>query len=192
LIAGGGTDLAKVDNDEINIIDGIRSGRESAFRQVFRLYYPKLVVFARKYLNDLDPARDIVQDFLLYLYESRDSLIIQTSLKSYLYSSVRNRCLNHLKHLQVRDKYGEMVRHSENGLDYDLEQNLEATELEARIYKIVSSLPEQCRRIYTMSRGDGKSNDKIAKELNLSKRTVETQISKALRILRDNLLPLRE
>ena len=72
-----------MDIDEINIIDGIRSGRESAFRQVFRLYYPKLVVFARKYLNDLDTARDIVQDFLLYLYESRDSLIIQTSLKSY-------------------------------------------------------------------------------------------------------------
>jgi RNA polymerase sigma-70 factor (family 1) len=179
-----------MDYDEINIIDGIRSGKETAFRQLFLLYYAKLVVFARKYLNDLDTARDLVQDFLIYLYESRDSLTIQSSLKSYLYSSVKNRCLNHLKHIQVQEKYGEMIRHSENGLDHDLEQNMEATELEARIFEIVSSLPEHCKRIYTMSRVDGKLNQEIADELNLSKRTVETQISKALKVLRDNLLPL--
>ena len=75
--------------------------------------------------------------------------------------------------------------------DPDLEEIMDALELEARIYEIVSTLPEKCRQIYIKSRVDGKRNREIATELNLSIRTVETQISKALKSLRDNLLPLR-
>ena len=75
--------------------------------------------------------------------------------------------------------------------DPELEEIMDALELEARIYEIVSTLPEKCRQIYIMSRVDGKRNREIATELNLSIRTVETQISKALKSLKDSLLPLR-
>ncbi len=172
-------------------IEGLRSGRESAYRQLFEQYYQKLVVFANKYLEDLDSARDIVQEFYLCLYESRHSISIQTSLKSYLYSAVKNRCLNQVKHEQIKEKHRNMSRSEASVSDPDLEEIMDAVELEARVYEIVSKLPEKCRQIYIMSRVDGKHNRDIADELNLSVRTVETQISKALKILKNSLLPLR-
>lgn len=179
-------------NEEINIIEGIRSGEESAFRQLFGLYYTSLVMFARKYLADMEAARDIVQEFFVQLYESHESLSINTSLKSYLYSSVRNRCLNYIKHSKVREKHSQIVKDNGNGFDQEIEEKIDASELETRIFTIVSSLPDQCRHIYTLSRAEGKSNREIAEELGLSVRTVETQISKALKVLRDSLLPLKK
>ena len=179
-----------MESKEKYIIEGLRSGRESTYRQLFDQYYQKLVVFAYKYLDDLESARDIVQEFYLYLYESRQSISIQTSLKSYLYSAVKNRCLNQIKHEQVKEKHRNMRRSEANVSDPDLEEIMDAVELEARVYIIVSKLPEKCRQIYIMSRVDGKRNREIADELNLSIRTVETQISKALKSLKDSLLPL--
>jgi RNA polymerase sigma-70 factor (ECF subfamily) len=180
-----------LESKEKHIIEGLWSGRESAYRQLFDQYYQKLVVFACKYLEDLESARDIVQEFYLYLYESRHSISIQTSLKSYLYSAVKNRCLNQVKHEQVREKHRNMSRSEANVSDPDLVEIMDAVELEARVYEIVSKLPEKCRQIYIMSRVDGKRNREIADELNLSVRTVETQISKALKFLKNSLLPLR-
>ena len=180
-----------MESKEKHIIEGLWSGRESAYRQLFDQYYQKLVVFACKYLEDLESARDIVQEFYLYLYESRHSISIQTSLKSYLYSAVKNRCLNQVKHEQVKEKHRNMSRSEANVSDPDLEEMMDAVELEARVYEIVTKLPEKCRQIYIMSRVDGKRNREIADELNLSVRTVETQISKALKSLKNSLLPLR-
>ncbi len=179
-----------MESKEKYIIQGLRSGRESAYRQLFEQYYQKLVFFACKYLEDLESARDIVQEFYLYLYESRHSISIQTSLKSYLYSAAKNRCLNLVKHEQVKEKHRNMSRSEANVSDPNLEEIMDAVELEARVYEIVSRLPEKCRQIYIMSRVDGKRNREIVDELYLSVRTVETQISKALKSLRDNLLPL--
>jgi RNA polymerase sigma-70 factor (ECF subfamily) len=172
------------------IIEDLRSGKESAYRQLFDQYYQRLVVFAYKYLKDLEPARDIVQEFYLNLYESRQSISIQTSLKSYLYSAVRNRCLNQVKHERVKEKHRNMSRSEASFSDPGFEAMMDAVELEAKIYEIVSTLPEKCRQIYIMSRVEGKRNREIADGLNLSIRTVETQISKALRSLKDSLLPL--
>ncbi len=177
-----------MEQKEDHMVEGLRSGRESAYQHLFELYYQKLVVFAMKYLGDLEIARDLVQDLFLSIYESRGSISIQTSLGSYLYGAVKNRCLNHIRHKAVREKHRSSIIHSENGRDPDLEEKIEATELEARIYEIVSQLPGKCRQIFIMSRVDGKRNSEIADELKLSVRTVETQISKALKVLRDNLL----
>jgi len=88
--------------EDHHIIEGLRSGRESAYQQLFERFYRKLVVFAMKYIGDLEVARDLVQDLFLSIYESRRSISIQTSLKSYLYSAVKNRCLNHIRHQAVR------------------------------------------------------------------------------------------
>lgn len=174
------------------IIEGLISGRESAYRQLFELYYQRLVVFAHKYLGDLESARDIVQDLFVDLYESRHSMSIQTSLKSYLYSAVRNRCLNHIKHEQVKQKHRTMGGSEAHVSDPGPEELMDAVELEAKVYEIVSRLPERCRQIYILSRVDGKRNKEIADELKLSIRTVETQITKALRSLKESLYPGRK
>lgn len=89
---------------ENRIINGLKAGDESSYKQLFNEYYVLLSACANKYVNDLEEAREIVQDLFVHLFEIRNSLIITTSLKSYLYRSVRNRCLNHIKYIQLQGK----------------------------------------------------------------------------------------
>lgn len=171
---------------ENKIIDGLKAGNESSYKQLFNDYYILLTAYANKYVNDPEEAREIVQDLFVHLFEIRNSLIIATSLKSYLYRSVKNRCLNHIKNIQVQEKNLENLMAEESPASIQEDKILE-TELEYRIFRIVSGLPLKCQRIFRMSRVEGKQNREIALILNLSIRTVETQISKALKILRNNL-----
>jgi len=168
------------------MIKGLRSGRESAYEQLFKEYYKPLSVFASGYLEDLESGKETVQDLFVYLYEKRKTLVITTSIKSYLYQSVRNRCLNQIKHQQVRkmhqDRMKPDMQESEN-----LEDKIRETELEHMVSKVVDQLPPQCKRIFTMSRVSGRSNSEIAEQLKITKRTVETQISNALKVLREKL-----
>ena len=165
---------------------GIRAGKESAFAGLFAEYYQQLSLFAIKYVSDLEIAKEIVQDLFVSIYENRKSLLITTSLKSYLFQSVRNRCLNHIKHLEVERKYLEQVAFEQESSE-DLEARIMETELEHRIFQIVSELPAKCQVIFRMSRVKGIKNKEIAKSLDISIRTVETQISHALKILREKL-----
>ena len=168
------------------MIRGLRSGRESAYDLLFKDYYRPLSVFAVKYVSDLDLAREIVQNLFIHLYENRSSLVITTSLESYLYQSVRNRCLNQIKHSKTQKEHLENYGSNQQGSE-DLEAIIRANELEHAIYKIVDSLPAQRKNVFIMSRVNGLSNSEIAGKLNISKRTVETHISHALKFLREKL-----
>ena len=171
---------------DIHRINGLRSGKESAYEQLFAEYYRPLSLFAVRFVNDLETAKEIVQDLFVALYENRKSLLITTSLKSYLYQSVRNRCLNHLKHIQVDRKHLEHLKANQESFE-DLEATIEKGELEARIFQIVSDLPPRCQDIFKKSRVNGMKNSEIAELLDISIRTVETQISNALKVLREKL-----
>ena len=173
-------------NHKNQIVEGLIEGEESSYKQLFSQYYILLSVYANKYVQDLEVAREIVQDFFVHMFEIRSSLIITTSLESYLYQSVRNRCLNHIKQIKVHEKHLENLKTDEVS-SIDPEDKIMETELEHQIYQIVSQLPGQCEKIFKMSRVDGKKNKEIAMILNISIRTVETQISKALKILRNKL-----
>jgi RNA polymerase sigma-70 factor (family 1) len=173
-------------NEEIHIIRGIRQGHENSYSQLFESYYRVLSVFACKYVKDLEAAREIVQDLFVHIYENRESLVITTSLKSYLYHSVRNRCLNHLKQIKIHEKHLDILK-SEAAEGLDPDALYRETELEYRVFQIVSDLPSRCQAIFMMSRVEGKKNGEIADSLKISVRTVETQISKALKILRQKL-----
>ena len=179
-------------NRDVHIIKGIRAGLESAFEELFKDYYRPLSVFALRYVPDLELAKEIVQGFFVHLYENRKSIIISNSLESYLYQSVRNRCLNHIEqkktHKQHLDQYNLRQETSE-----EIEEKIQATELEHTIFQIIASLPPQCQRIFNLSRVKGLSNGEIAVQLDISKRTVETQISYALKALRNKLgdLPVK-
>jgi len=173
-------------NSETHIIKGIRAGRESTFRELFADYYRPLSVFALKYTGDLETAKEIVQELFVHLYQSRKSLFVSSSLKSYLFQAVRNRCLNHIKQNQTRRKHLDEYQ-AEQDHSVDMEASIRETELEHLIFNIVESLPPQCRNIFTLSRVKGLSNGEIADKLQISKRTVETQISNALKTLRTKL-----
>lgn len=174
-------------NDDKWLVDGLEKGAEAAYEKLFMTYYTPLVVFAQKILVDEDLAREVVQDVFVMFYEKREVLNIHSSLKSHLYQSVRNRCLNQIKRNQIRrDHHSNIFLERKNEASF-VEEKMMETELEARIYSVVKSLPQQCRRIFEMSRFEGVSNQEIADQLKLSKRTVETQISKALKSLRQHL-----
>lgn len=134
----------------------------------------------------MDEARDIVQNVFVAIYDKRGMLPINTSIKSYLYKSVHHACINHLKQIKIH-------HHHHDHLKYQLplsdnEDTMVMTELEEKIWATVQSLPEQCRKIFEMNRFEGKRNSEIAGILGISIRTVETQISKALKVLRENLI----
>jgi len=163
------------------LIRGLKSGDESAYRQLFSEYYELLISYAWKFVRSEDAAREVVQQVFINLFDYRDSLEIKSSLKGYLIRSVYNQCLLEVKQGQ---RFIE-VKEDERSVEGDF---LEEAEAEALIWKAIDALPEQCRRIFIMNRFEGKKNKDIAETLKISKRTVETQISKALKILREQLL----
>lgn len=170
---------------ETEILQEIRAGNQAVFEQVFHTHYAALCRFSMQYLSDPEEAREVVQELFLVLWEKRQQVEISSSLKSYLYQSTRNKCLNHLKHLKVRDNYAD---HAKAHYPRATEANpAEYAGLEARISQAVESLPTRCREIFELSRYEGLKYREIADMLQLSPKTVEVQMVKALKTLRDQL-----
>jgi RNA polymerase sigma-70 factor, ECF subfamily len=171
----------------------IRAGDESVFEGLFREHYGVLCGFARKFVVDSAVAEELVQDLFVQLWERREALQPEVSLRSYLFTAVRNGCLNHLKHLGIREQHQNHSQHLPSAYAADPLEVMEHEELNARIHLAIAALPDRCGEIFKMSRFDGLKYDEIAAQLQLSPRTVEVQIGKALRILRESLsdyLPL--
>jgi RNA polymerase sigma-70 factor, ECF subfamily len=165
--------------------DALKTEDICLFESLFREYYRPLVIYAQKYVGDADTAKEIVQEFFVRLYEKRNALVIDTSLKSYFYRSIYNSCINYISHVEMRNRHiKNLTVQSENDFS---ENQIALIELQNRIYEYVEDMPDQCRRIFKMNRFEGLRNDQIAEKLGISKRTVETQISKALRTLRKKL-----
>jgi RNA polymerase sigma-70 factor (ECF subfamily) len=157
------------------------------FETLFREHFTGLCYFARKYTRDLDSAKEIVHSVFIRIWENRSEFDWEKPAKSYLFTSVYNRSLNF-----VRDNK-KFVSHEEaamNNLVIDesaFSDNLETAELEGKIKKTLQHLPERCREIFELSRFEGKKYTEIADHLNISVKTVETQMSKALNILKVEL-----
>ena len=173
--------------DDQTLIEGISKGDNGAYEELFIKYYSPLVVFAYRMVDDDDTARELVQDVFVSFYEKQVGLTIHTSLKATLYQSVRNRCLNHIKREKLLRSHHENIFLETKDSDSYFETSVETSELQQRLYSIIQELPEKCREVFEMSRFEGVPNQEIADKLDISKRTVETQISKALKYLRENL-----
>lgn len=173
---------------EQELISGIASGSSKAFEELFMVYYTPLVAFAYKMVSDDDLARELVQDVIVQFYEKRDAISIHTSLKAHLYQSVRNRCLNYLKRQSLIKGHHQVILDENRDSEGYFQDTMEQNELELKLYGLIKALPDKCREVFEMSRFEGISNQEISEKLAISKRTVETQISKALKFLRDNLV----
>lgn len=172
---------------EKELIDRIINGDPKAFERLFHLYYPGLVVYSAQFTADRAEAEEIVQDFFVRLWNNRSKILPTESLKNYLFTSIKNSCINFLKHKKVEQKHiHKLLELSEHHLAYDPDLYLHS-ELQERIMNTFELLPGRCREIFIRSRLQGMKNEEIASELHLSKRTVETQISNALKIFRINL-----
>lgn len=161
-----------------------------------RLYldhYPSLYQYAYTFVNDRIIAEEMVQQVFFKLIEKTEPVIIHTSVKSYLYRSVNNECLNYIKHQKVKRGFYTISIHVMKQADDSPLVKLQLKELEEQLRIVINELPEQCRTVFQLSRFDGLKYKEIADQLGLSVRTVETQIRRALKKLRVQLadyLPL--
>lgn len=162
----------------------IELSSEKHFEEVFRAYYQQLAAFSFQYVTNHEAAEELVQDVFTNVWIKSDRIEIRTSVKSYLFGAVRNASLNYLKHQKIERSYAEQERHSKSVFDVDM---LELDELQSDIDDALEKLPEKCRQIFEMSRFEQKKYKEIAAELKLSVKTVENQMGRALKVMRESL-----
>lgn len=167
--------------DEILLLQLIREGDQTAFRYLFYKYVDGLERFVRCLIRDREAAQEIVLDLFTYVWENRSTLQIQLTLKAYLFQAARNRALTYL-----RDNRSPVYMEDVQWIEQSAEDAsaMELAELHQLIQAAVCHLPAKCQQIFQMSRQQGKTNRQIAQELNLSEKTVEGQITIALRKIR--------
>ncbi|MCR9152638.1 MAG: RNA polymerase sigma factor [Croceimicrobium sp.] len=181
------THKAADDLKDHELLAAIASSDEKALQQFFNRYYKTLVGTAFNILKDEEQAKDIVQDLFFWLWKNRESLSIKSSVLAYFKRATINRCLNLLKKNQKfsdQEDWQEPIQASPNP-----QELMEAQELEAFVAQALLQLPERCRLIFTLKRLEGLSVKEIAEKLEISPKTVENQITKALKHLSSSLKP---
>lgn len=177
-------------NTENEIIALLQKGNVYAYELIFRRYYISLCGFATRFVQQPEVAEEIVQNIFLKLWEKKEHIAIETSLKSYLFRAIHNSCNNYLAHTKVKNKYisftQDVIARQEHQTDPVLD-SLAYKELDENITKAIEGLPSECKKIFKLSRFDGLKYAEIARQLGISIKTVETQISRALTRLREDL-----
>lgn len=170
---------------EPEIIKALKDDDEKIFQIVFEEWYAPLCRYAHHMLNDTEEAEEMVQESFIYIWKKRQELEYNVSIKSYLYQSVKNKCLNRIKHLKVRALYAD--EYVATNKEAHIENTLVQKELGQKITDAMESLPGQCKIIFKMSRNEEMKYTEIASKLDISVKTVENQMGKALRIMRAKL-----
>jgi RNA polymerase sigma-70 factor (ECF subfamily) len=172
--------------DERELLARLRRGDEDAFDAIFRAHYPPLVGVAEGMLRSRAVAEEVVQDVMLELWRRREGLPVEESLRAYLFRATRNRALNSLRHSRV-ERRGEPHAAGPTAEPARAPATLVEEEIDTALREAVGSLPERCRDVFELSRVHGLRYAEIASTLGISVKTVEAQMGKALRILRERL-----
>jgi RNA polymerase sigma-70 factor (ECF subfamily) len=166
---------------------------ESAFEELFKSHFKKLFAYALTIVRNEMAAEEIVQNVFYKIWEKHGLVEIQTSVSAYLYRSVYNDSLNYLKHEKVKASYQAHIATRSKDVVDNAASKAQLSELQEKLNSALSELPEQCRTIFQMSRFEELKYHEIAERMGLSVKTIESQMGKALRILRIKLadyLPL--
>ena len=166
--------------NEKELLKSVTDGSESAFREVFSYYYPKVLVFLTEILKDRTTSEDIAQDVFARIWLLRGTLPEIRSFGSYLYAMTRNSALLHLK----KRRPSVTIEEFDLAVEQTIDSHLTAADKAARIREVVENMPERRRRVFTLSRDEGKSNDEIAAILGIKKKTVENLMNAALKDIR--------
>lgn len=169
------------------IIKRIRQGDVKQFESLFRSSYVSLVRYAKSFVRDHDSAEEIVQDLFFKLWNERKKITIETSLNGYLFRSVHNRCLHLLEHRKVIEKHEHETIIGQKGSTENVMEHVQYNELQSAVAKILERLPERCGKIFCMNRFEGLKYYEIAEKLNVSVKTVEADMGKALKEFRKAL-----
>jgi RNA polymerase sigma-70 factor (ECF subfamily) len=168
------------------LIESIKKGDQKSFEFLFKSYYSGLCKYARSIVHNEATAEDLVMDIFVRIWEAPAKLVISTSISGYLYQSVHNQCLNYMtrKHKKFSEIDDETTRQLQTLVQppsvSDPLTDINIAELSSRIRQSIDYLPEECRKIFLLSRADELSHKDIALQLGISENTVKVQISRAL------------
>jgi RNA polymerase sigma-70 factor (family 1) len=168
------------------IFNEIKKGNKVVYESLFAEYYESLVRFAQKFIFDQHASEDLVQELSIHVWEQASRMEIKTSIKAYFYQAIRNRCLNYLKSLKVKDKrnllYIDALIHGED------EAELYDPEIIDKIKTAIDELPPQMARAFRLKLLEGLKQDEIAVEMEISVNSVKTHLKRARVKLRESLL----
>jgi RNA polymerase sigma-70 factor (ECF subfamily) len=165
------------------LLKDIKERKVDAFEEIYHLYYSKLTIFAQSIVYQQDIAEDIVQDIIYNLWENATKQNISSSVKAYLYTAVRNNCINHLRHLKVVDNY--RLKEMEAITISSSYEMIDDEELISKIKNAIEDLPEKCKQTFKMAVIQDMKYKEIAEELDLSINTIKDHIKRAYRIIRE-------
>jgi RNA polymerase sigma-70 factor (family 1) len=168
-----------------NTILKFRNGDIKAYRALFIKLYPVMCLFSKKIIQSYDDAEDIVQEVFIELWNQRQRFESIEQIKAFLYLSVKNRCLNFLKHLKVKEKFVGTTLAADGQF---FEEHILESEVIQNIYNAVNDLPEQRKQIIILSM-QGLKNNEIAEDMQVSVNTVKLQKKIAYKQLREKLKP---
>jgi RNA polymerase sigma-70 factor, ECF subfamily len=174
--------------DESELLARLRQSDDDAFATIFREHYSSLVLTAARLLGDRSLGEEVVQDVMLELWRRRETLAADGSAQAYLFQATRNRVLNHLRHLKIEQRSEPEVR-GDSASTPQADAGVVEEELDVAVQRAVQSLPDRCREVFELSRVHGLKYAEIARTLGISVKTVEAQMGKALRTLRERLAP---
>jgi RNA polymerase sigma-70 factor (ECF subfamily) len=172
--------------DDKYLFDAIRRDDKKAYETVFRQYYKPLTSYAFRFLGEISAAENMVQDVFLRLWQKRHEIMITSSMQNYLFRSVKNHCLNFLDHEKIKSGYCKLVIVRESDRN-DYGEFFPEIGLLNKIEIAIASLPDRRQEIFRLAREEGLKYREIAERLGLSVKTVEAQMTLALKYLRDAL-----
>ena len=175
------------EQSEQDLIHLIKKQDKTAFRALFDRYYPSLLGTGINLLKDKEVAKDVVQDVFLQIWKNREKLQINTSLEAYLKRAVINRSLNKIRSRKGNTGTEELKYEQVN--EPSAQEELEGGDVKKALDRGLRKLPERCRLIFTLKRIEGMSQKEIASQLDISTKTIENQMTKALKVLKEELRP---
>ncbi|MGQ8336199.1 RNA polymerase sigma-70 factor [Sunxiuqinia sp. A32] len=169
------------ENTELRFVDGSRID----LKEFFFSYFSELSLFANKYISDLSVCEDIVQDVFIALWQKQKKIQNLLAAKSFIYKSVRNSCLDYLKHIKVEERYLEYKRNDDEVSDSFIEEIIKA-EAYSQVHREIDKLPNMGKKVLLLAMKDI-PNEEIARMLDISINTIRTHKARAYRVLRNNL-----
>ncbi|MEN7551468.1 RNA polymerase sigma-70 factor [Rapidithrix thailandica] len=175
------------------LVPHLQKGEDWAFEYLYKNYYVRLCLYAESFVRERHTAEEVVSEVFLKLWNKRQELQINTSIKSYLYKAIHNLCLNHINARKVRDTHYQHLKVLKNQQQEELVTlpkeafKSEQEELEEKVRQALEALPERCREVLVLSKFHKMKYREIAEHLGISVKTVETQISRGLLKLRELL-----
>ncbi len=170
------------------IFQKVKEGDQFAFRELYSKYFQPLFLFAQKFVDE-ELAKDFVQDCFFDLWKNRNHIEINTSFSAYLFTIIKNRCYKHLKKEQKKsldqNNLGLKLKQDEIQFYINSEKSILEFGIKDRIEKVIEKLPKKCSVVFRESRFEGLANKEIAWKYNISVKAVEKQISKAIKLFKE-------